>query len=305
LAYLKIIRPVNLLLILLAQFLLKYTLLEPAGVSLALSPTTFVLFVLAIVLIAAGGNVINDIYDVGIDTINKPSKVYVGAQIAEKNAFNYYILLTVIGVGIGFYISNSVDKPALSVFFIGTAALLYTYASSLKAIVLVGNVIISALVALSLLLLILFDIFPAFNETDRLEQLHLSGIIWSYSLAAFYINLIREIVKDIQDVNGDKNGGRITIPIALGIDRSLKLVFILGLIAFFMVVYFSYYELYQHRLLLFYFLFLLGGTLLLFCIKAWNAEKPKHYPTLSLLLKVILLLGTGSIPLYATIYLHV
>lgn len=303
LAYLKILRPVNLLLIVLAQFLLKYTLLEPSGVSLSLSSASFALFVLAMILVAAGGNVINDIYDVNIDKINKPSKVYVGSRISEKKAFNYYMVLTIMGVGIGFYVSNSVDKPALNVLFIGTAALLYAYASSLKSLVLVGNVIISALVALSLLLLLIFDIYPSLNETDRIEQLQLSGVIWYYAVAAFYINLIREIVKDIQDVNGDKNGGRNSIPIMLGIDRSTKLVFVLGLFAFFMVVLFSYYELYQHSFLLFYFLCLLGGTLLLFCIKSWNAEKPKHYTTLSLLLKIVLLIGIGSIPVYAHVFL--
>ncbi len=302
-AYLKIIRPINLLLIILAQFLFKYTLLEPSQVNLALSPSSFFLFVLAIVFVAAGGNVINDIYDVDIDRINKPSKVYMGTRISEKNAFNYYMLLTILGVGIGFYISNSVGKPALSVLFIGTAALLYVYASTLKSMLLVGNVIISALVALSLVMLILFDIFPALNETQRMQQLQLSGVIWYYAVAAFYINLIREIVKDIQDVNGDKNGGRMTLPIALGISRSSMLVFILGLFAFFMVLFFSYYELYRHQLLLFYFLFFLGGTLLLFCIKSWHAEKRKHFRFLSLLLKIILLLGVGSIPVYAKMFL--
>lgn len=301
LVYFKIIRPINLLLIILAQILIKYTLLTSVGGATALSPLYFVLLVLATVLIAAGGNVINDLYDVDIDLINKPEKVNIGIHLSEKAALNYYIGLTLAGVSLGFVLANHVEKPALNVIFIGTAALLYVYASSIKSILIVGNLIISGLVGLSLLLVILFDIFPAINEVDRSMQLKVSGVVGYYAVAAVYFNLMREWVKDIEDMNGDKNGGRNTLPIVLGAERTKTIVFGFGVLAFFMLVLFCYYYLYTFPFLLFYFLILLGGVLLLFCIKTWHAEKPKHYGFLSLLLKIIMLLGVGSIPFYAKI----
>lgn len=285
-----------------AQILIKYFLLEPFEVSLALNSVFhYSLLVFATIYIAAGGNVINDIHDITIDKINKPNKVIVGKFISEKAAYNYYILLTTLGVGCGFVLSNNIGKPGLAVVFILVAALLYWYATFLKSMLLIGNLLISLLVGISLVMVILFDIFPALNEVDKPIQLLLSKTILGYAVAAFYINLIREIVKDIQDMNGDKNGGRTTLPMVLGTSRTLMLVFAMGIFAFFVLVFFIYHHLYKHTLLLFYFLFLIGGPLLIFCVKSWNASKPKDYKVLSFLLKLILLMGVCSIPLYAQI----
>lgn len=298
----KIIRPINLLLIVLTQFFIKYTLFEAANIPLALSDFQFALFTLATVCIAAGGNIINDIYDLSIDRINKPDKVYIGKSMSESSALNAYIVITSFGVLLGFYVANSIGKPGLASLYVITAALLYFYASFLKSMFLVGNILIAAIVGLSLLMVVLFDIFPALNDINRPKQIHYAKVVWYYAIAAFYFNLMREWVKDIQDINGDKNGGRNTLPILLGIHRTTLVVFSFGVFAFFMLVLYSYYELYHWPLTLMYFIFLLGGSTLLFCIKAWSAEKPKDYKFLSVLLKIIFLLGVCSIPFMKTIY---
>ena len=301
LAYLKIIRPVNLLLIIVAQFFIKY-MLQTFEISFALNSVfNYSLFVFATLYIAAGGNVINDIYDVSIDKINKPKSVFVGTSISEKAAYNYYIMLTIAGVGCGFIVSNSIGKPGLAVVFILVAALLYWYATFLKSMVLIGNLLISLLVGLSIIIVILFDIFPVLNENDLPMQLALSKTLLWYALAAFYVNLMREIVKDILDINGDKNGGRTTLPMVLGVSRTITLVFGMGVFAFFILLIFSYNHLYKHPFLLFYFLFVLGGSLLIFSIKAWNATKPKDLKHLSLILKIILFIGVCSIPFISKI----
>jgi 4-hydroxybenzoate polyprenyltransferase len=301
LAHIKIIRPINLLLIILAMILIKYTLFQSFDVTLALTPITFSLLIFATVSIAAGGNIINDVYDVTIDAINKPNKVIVGKSISEKNAFNFYIVLTVLGVGSGFVLSNLIGKPGLAVVFILVAALLYWYATFIKSMLLIGNLLISVLVGFSLLILVLFDIFPALNEMEKPIQLLLSKTVFGYAIAGFFFNFIREVVKDIQDINGDKNGERTTLPIVLGISRTTTFVFALGVFSLFMILIFAYHNLYQHTFLLFYFIFLLGGSLLIFSIKAWNAKKPNDYKLLSVLLKISMLLGVCSIPLYAQI----
>lgn len=281
--------------------LIKYTLFQHFDVALALTPFIFSLLVFATVCIAAGGNVINDIQDVAIDKINKPNKVIVGKSISEKAAYNFYIILTSLGVLLGFIVSNSIVKPSLAVVFILVAALLYWYATFLKSMLFIGNLLISLLVGFSLLIVILFDIFPALNETDKSIQLLLSKTVLWYAIAALFLNFIREVVKDIQDINGDKNGERSTLPIVLGISRTTTLVFGLGVFSLFMILFFAYNNLYQHTFLLFYFIFLLGGPLLIFSIKAWSAKKPKDYTLLSILLKIIMFLGICSIPIYAQI----
>ena len=280
------------------QLFIRYGLLIPLGVDVALSDFNFLLLVLATVFLAAAGNIINDIYDVVIDSINKPSKVIVDRKITEKNAYNLFIILNFIGVAIGFYLSNQIEKPIFSALFIIISVLLYLYASQLKSMLLVGNMIISALVALSLIIIGLFDLLPAINNLNQLNQFIAFRIILDYALFAFFINLIREIVKDIQDIDGDKNGGMNTLPIILGRKRATYIVFSLGIIALFSMVYYIYVYLYHIQIMVLYFLICIIAPLLYFCVKAWDATSKSDYAFLSKLLKIIMFLGMCSILLY-------
>jgi len=128
--FLNLIRWKNLLLIALVQILIKYALLEPFEVvRFTLNDFGFGLLVLATLCIAAAGNVINDIYDVETDFVNKPTKIIVGNSISEKMAFNIYIILTIICVGVGFYLSNLVGRSGFSAIFVIISALLYIYST--------------------------------------------------------------------------------------------------------------------------------------------------------------------------------
>lgn len=299
--YLRIVRPINLLLLILVQFVIKYGFLEPLEVKTSLDSLGFSLLVIATLCIAAAGNVINDIFDKEIDLVNKPNKVLVGKRISEKKAYNYYMLLNVVGVGAGFYLSNLLDKPAMAAIFIIISALLYVYSSQLKTMLIIGNVLVSVLVATSLIVIILFDIFPALDPDNLDLQVRASRLILLYAGFAFYINLLREIVKDLQDINGDKKGGGNTLPIAIGRSRTVQVVFILGVIGLLGILFYTYTHLYRFRNAAFYFVFLVAAPLLFFCIKAWDAEKDKHYKLLSILLKLIMLSGILSILFYPSI----
>jgi len=300
-SFLKLTRPVNLLLIILVQGIIKYGLLETLDVQVSLDNFRFRLLVFATVCIAAAGNVINDIFDVNIDRINKPQQVIVGRRITEKSAYNFYIILNILGVGVGFYLSNLLDHPGLAAVFIVISALLYVYATQLKSILLLGNILISLLVASSLLILILFDIFPAIDTELKESQVLSSQAILMYAGFAFFINFIREIVKDLQDIDGDKNGGRKTLPIVLGRRRTVNVVFVLGVIALLCVLLYTYFVLYNYQKVVLYFVFLVAAPILFFCIKAWNAENNKHFGVLSIILKVVMLTGICSIIFYAEV----
>lgn len=301
--YLKLIRYQNLILIALAQILIKYGLFLPLEIDTVLNDFGFALLVTATLCIAAAGNVINDIYDLEIDRINKPNKILIGNNISESTANYLFIILNVIGVAIGFYLANSIGKPGFSALFIIFSALLYLYSSYLKGIVLVGNIVISFLVAMSLMIVVLFDLLPAITSDNQILQSAVFKIVLYYAIFALGINFIREIVKDLQDINGDKKGGINTLPIAIGRKRTTKIVFILGAVMVFGVVYYIYEHLYNYQLLSLYYLFAILGPLLYFCLKTWDAKTIKEFAMLSKLLKIVMFLGICSIPLFQFVIL--
>jgi len=280
------------------QLLIRYGLFIPLGADLTLSDFLFTLLMLATVCIAAAGNIINDIYDVEIDSINKPDKVIIGKKITENNAYYLFFIFNIIGVGLGFYISNQIGKPEFLGFFIVISALLYLYATFLKSIPVFGNIIVAALVAFSLIIVGLFELFPAINFLNQEYQSFIFGILLNYSFFAFYINLMREIVKDIEDIDGDKNGGLTTLPITLGRKRSSYVVFGMSVLALFGTVYYIYIHLYNYTYAVLYFLLFVLAPLLYFSIKVWDASNKSDYTFLSKLLKIIMLLGMCSILLY-------
>lgn len=297
-SYLKLIRYQNLLFIALVQILIKYGLFNPLNIETNLNSLHFTLLVFATISLAAAGYIINDIYDLAIDKINKPTKVIVGKKITETTANRLFIILNVLGVGIGFYLANSIEKPVFAAIFVVISASLYLYASHLKGVLLLGNFIISALVAMSLLIVPVFDLLPVITPNNQEALSAVFKIVLHFSIFAFGINFIREIIKDLQDINGDKNGGLNTLPIALGRKRTTSIAFLLGVLLVFSVVYYMYEFLYTNQILLLYFLFAIVGPLLYFSLKCYDAETKKEYGFLSKLLKIIMFLGICAIPLF-------
>jgi len=110
------------------------------------------------------------------------------------------------------------------------------YASYLKRTLLIGNIVISGLVALSIIIVGVFELIPAMTEINQQTQLVFFKMILDYALFAFSLNLLREIAKDIEDIDGDYKAGMNTLPIAIGTDihhvsSMLKLVMLLGMLS--------------------------------------------------------------------------
>lgn len=285
------------------QVFVKYGLFKPLEIQVALSDFQFLLLVIATICIAAAGNVINDIYDMDIDAINRPTKLLIGRSISEKAASRIFIILNILGVAVGFYLANSIGKPGFAAIFIIISALLYMYASYVKGILLLGNLLISLLVAFSILIIGIFDIVPAITSEDKAGQLVAMQILLHYAFFAFFINLIREMVKDVQDINGDKNGGLNTLPIAIGSKRTAYIIFGLSVLTVLIVIVYMYIYLYDTQIIMIYFLIFIVAPLLYFCTKAWNPESEKDFAFLSMLLKIIMFLGMCSILLYKFVVL--
>ena len=295
--YLKLIRFQNLLMLALMQLVFRYGFLELQNIPLALADWQFYILVLATVCIAAGGYIINNIFDVETDTENKPENVIVGKFISETKAYNLYIGFTVIGVAMGFYLANLIEKPSFASLFIIIAATLYFYATSLKQSLLIGNFIVALLLSVSVVVVGIFDLYPVTFEENRPVMGLLFGILLDYVLFAFIINFIREIVKDLQDVNGDLNQGMNTLPIVFGVKKTTKLVFVLGFVPIICIVYYINANLFASGLLYatVYGLVFILAPLLYFSTKIWSAATSQDFQHLSTVLKWILFFGILSI----------
>lgn len=287
----------------LVQCLIKYTLLQPFGAAMSLSTFEFTLLILATWLIAAAGNIINDIYDVETDVINKPEKVIIGKTISEKTAYNLFIILNVLGVAIGFYISHAIGKSELFSIFVIISVLLYVYASYLKQTLLIGNIIVSALVALSIVIVGLFELIPSITVQNQGIQLVFFRILLDYALFAFMLNFLREIVKDIEDIDGDFKTGMHTLPIVIGRERASKVLFILSLIPLLAIIYYINTTLYKQPVAVGYFLLFIVAPLSYVSIRILYAKTKKDFHAISNLLKLIMFFGMLSMLLYKFILL--
>lgn len=301
---LNLIRYKNLLMIAIVQLLIKYALFEPFGVAITLNGFGFSLLVIATLCLAAGGNIINDIYDKETDAINKPDKVIVGKTVSEKTAYNLFIAFNVIGVGVGFYLSHLVGKSGFFVLFVGISGLLYLYASYFKQLILVGNLLVSILVALSIIIVGLFELLPAITQENQATQVTFFKILWDYALFAFIINLLREMVKDIEDIDGDHKAGMNTLPIALGRERAKKFVFALSFVPIAATVYYVVTYLFKQQLVVGYFLLFIIAPLIYVSIKIFTAETKKDYHAISNILKLVMFFGMLSLLLYKFILIN-
>ena len=295
--YLNLIRYKNLLLLAFMQLVFRYGFLKLQNVALAFSDWQYFLFVLATVCIAAGGYVINDIFDQDTDNENKPETVIVGKHLSENKAYNLYTALTFVGVSLGFYLSNVIGKPSFATLYILIAATLYLYATSLKKIILVGNGIIALLLASSVIMVGVFDLLPANYLYNKQVMILLFSILIDYALFTFILNFIRELVKSLEDVKGDDNQGRNTLPIAIGVERTTKIVFVLSFIPIVCVLYYLKVYLFNNNLLIstIYGLIFIACPLLYFTVKIWSAKKTADFRHLSMILKWILFFGIISI----------
>lgn len=223
-AYFKILRPVNLVIVILTQgllFFIIHSAYQKFEVLPILDGPLISLFIICTLCLAASANVINDILDIDIDFHNKRKSI-VGSTITKKQAYFYYYFITLVGLILAAYIGVKIGRPGLILIYPIAAVVLYLYSKSFKGTPLLGNVVVAAFCAF----------VPGilwYGELDALEMLKtkdfLAFEVINYLLSGFVIfsfmtNLIREIVKDIEDYAGDKIHNIRTYPVAYGIPRA-------------------------------------------------------------------------------------
>lgn len=228
---------------------------------------------LSTVFIAAGGYIINDYYDVKIDYINKPDRVVIGKSITRRYAILFHILLSTSGILLGFYLSWRIAAVnVLSVF------LLWLYSNNLKRLPFIGNFTVAFLTGLAVLVV---DLFYRANNS----------LVVIYALFAFFMTLVREIIKDMEDLKGDNSFGCKTLPIIWGIRKTKILLYIILVVFSAIVIVLN--QLYKalpfkyHLMFLFVPLFWLLYRLI-------RADMKKDFTRLSIFCKVIMMLGILS-----------
>jgi 4-hydroxybenzoate polyprenyltransferase len=295
--YLEVFRYRNLLMIALTQCIVHYGFLRLHGLPLALPHLQFALLVLATLLIAAGGYLMNDIMDRGTDRINRPGSVLVGGSIPEGQAYNIYAALNIAAVGIGYYLADYIGRSSFVGIFIIISFVLYIYATNFKQTLLIGNVIIAILTSLTVLVVGIFDLVPLILPDNQALMATAFEVLLDYAAFCFIVSLVREIVKDMEDVEGDGAMGMRTLPILFGLRAARLTALVIALVLLVLLLlyinfYFAVAGLYVAAA---FSLFFVAGPLLYFIARIMNAKEKQDFARLSAILKVVMLTGILSL----------
>jgi 4-hydroxybenzoate polyprenyltransferase len=255
-AFFKLIRIQNLLIIAVTQYMMRFFIVEPIlavnGFVPQLDHLHFFLLVFSSMAITAAGYVINDYFDMKTDMLNRPSTVIVGRKISRRGAMFTHIFLNGIGVLTGIYLAWYIDVLSLGIAYLLAAGILWFYSTTYKRQFLIGNLIVAVFTAVVPFLVVIFEI-PLLNKAYRevliandMNFNNLLAGVGGFSFFAFLSTLIREVIKDIEDHEGDSAYGRSTVPVLLGIrfTKIALVILILGITASLLYVYvrFLYYN---------------------------------------------------------------
>ncbi len=310
-AFLKLIRIENLLIVVFTQYLIRYIVIDSLlyykgqKMALMLDNLHFFLLVLSTLFIAAAGYIINDYFDIRTDKINRPGTVVIDKYIKRRHAMVYHILANTLGVGIGLYIAIYIGNYKLALIHIISAGLLWNYSTTFKKQLIIGNVVVSVLTAFVPLIVIIFDMpliveyyrtsWP--EEAEGLSNLYqfIYKYIFIFSGFAFLTSFIREIIKDMEDYEGDKETGCNTIPIYWGIRTAKAIVFglISNTIILLAIIAYRFYKTPQDSLPTLYLVIGLILPLLFLAYQLYKAKIAEDFRKASFLVKIIMLIGVS------------
>lgn len=298
-AFIRLIRWPNLVFIALTQFLFYYCIILPVfaehNIDSNINWFYWSLLALSSVLIAAAGYIINDYFDLNIDRINKPDKLIVERYIKRRSALLLHIVLSIAGIMIGFYIDSHTKVRFLGWANAACVVFLFAYSISLKKRLLSGNILISLLTAWTVFVV-------TFCETSNMIDLQgsyavekITRLTFLYAAFAFIISLIREAVKDMEDIDGDRRYGCTTMPIVWGMNTSkvFVTVWLIVLIALLIVIQIYVLQFRWHISAAYCIVFIIF-PLINIQRKLFRASDPRDYHKLSSAVKFVMLTGILS-----------
>ncbi len=306
-SFARLIRLPNVLILILTQFMLRYCIIapniypeDPAAIS---TFADFLVLVLTTLLIAIGGYIINDYFDVKIDRINRPDKQVVNRVISPRAAIKLHMLLNGIAILLGFYLAYRIKTLSFGFIFPFISALLWIYSAKYKKMLFWGNFIVAAITSFVILIVWLFEFFwlrlDAGLFADVMADIRwVTFVFMGYAMFAFLISMIREIIKDMEDARGDETYGCKTIPLVAGIRLTryllaLMIIITMALLAFAQVVLYRL----NLQMVFWYFSITIQFPAIYLLVKLFRAHEPQDYHYLSNLCKVIMVAGILSMEL--------
>ncbi|NWJ49874.1 MAG: geranylgeranylglycerol-phosphate geranylgeranyltransferase [Bacteroidetes bacterium] len=306
-AWLRLIRIPNLIILSLIYVMLHVGIYLPIffslGISSPLNGWVFSAFILSFLMVVAGGNIINDYFDYQIDLINRPSRLSIGKVITFDQAFMAYLVLTLTGVVGGFITGWFCGIYKVGFFYGFIALLLYLYSESFKKRLIIGNFIIAFCGSLSIVLLWLYEFFSLRNDAPSFILVYpqfskINLLMGGYALFAFLTTMIREILKDIEDIEGDQRQGCNTLPIAYGVNISKRVVFVFVflttlILVFCQIICFTH----QLKLIAIYIFPAIQLPLFVLIYRLIKANSKNDFHSISTFMKLIMVAGILGIQL--------
>lgn len=307
--FLRLIRFPNLIILALAQCLIYYMIVVPLLKTSEFTPSLhtwqFLLIVLSTVLLAAGGYTINDFFDKDIDAANGIGKVHDFSGWTMKT---FYFTFSIIAIAIGLYLTYALKLRQFALTYLLTAALLYFYSASYKRLPLVGNFVVAFLTAVAVFLPAFadYELQYAFRDiklpviNNKMYNLRLIiAITAAYAFFAFLISLVREIIKDIEDIEGDREFGCNTLPIVAGKENAKFIAIGLLLLIFGLILSLQIKQAWWESLpVLGYTILFVQLPILILAVKLFFSIEKKQFKAASIIAKVIMIGGILSLPVF-------
>ena len=300
--YLRLVRLPNLIFLAFIQLIISQVVLMPIlqsfGFGVAENSLIYIiLLITASILIAAGGYVLNDYFDVKIDAINNPSEQIVSKTVSRQSAMLLHQILTITGALVGLFLAYLTRSFTLGFVFIVTPGLLWFYSSNYKRQFMIGNLVVSFCAALSILIVAIMELAllqRTYGDLIFATDIPRSFYVWTggFAIFAFLCSWIREIIKDLEDEEGDREMECRTMPIKWGEKRTKAFIYLLIAITIgglFLANSLIPFE--GSSLTLRYIIF---GIVLPFLVLIYlisKAKTPEEYHQASTLSKVIMLIG--------------
>ena len=291
--YLKLIRFQNLVVMVLIQYLIRFTLIIPSyGKENVLSEFYFALLLFSILLIVAAGYTINDYFDIKVDSENKDENVIVGRTIKRRIALVIHFILTSVGLILGFYIAYKINQLVISIILIVCAYILWIYNLKLKRIFFLANLIVAGLSAIFVTSIAIIEILLNYNHKASIDNITTLTVL---ATLAFILSLMHEIIKDLRTMEGDKKYKIRTLPTVWGLLKTKEFLKWLSIITAFIISVIAITKFKTNHTALSYAFIFLIGPLFLLNIWVYKAQDRIDYERISKLNKFIVFTGIMSL----------
>ena len=318
----KIIRWKNLVIISLSQIFIKFFFIDFFIQKDQLLNENFVILLIVTILIAASGYIVNDIYDYNLDQINKPEKVVLGKFLKSRDAIIIYMMFNFLAIVLSIFLCMKIEQEIYILVFLLIIYCLWLYSKKLKKYKTIGNILIAFFISLSILNVPLFSYKNILSD----DRFFVFLIISIFSVLAFLINVKREIIKDIEDIEGDKIHKVKSLPIIFGTKKSKLVTIIIGIILMFAISslitfqililrsdllldvggnQFSNPQIWGANYISIVYMFIILIMFFYVELLILNATSKTNFTKVSKLLKFLMLLSLLSIPVFSVTYFYV